>query len=887
MGILKAENNVSYTANNACKIYIIKQVEIGDTNFQTYLDYINGSNGLLDELGRKLININPTSSSSVKLTKLISYSQESEKDYTKIDLNVDAPDCPVDRSAKNFPSQFIEHTELMDFKIKNLWFYTELLELINCPLVDLSKEAYVFQIEGQTKSGLANVVSFNTSFSVNGQSSCSIVINNLDYKYNFKYFNEPEKYKYHLKPFFDTNDIIIVRFQNKKIKEESLLNSFKKSSIDYWQDPYISYEGDPLTTIFTGYINDINQSFSFANGQQTMELVCTGPSKKLTWSRVFNNRATNDVDSSSALLPISAYINSQTFDATGKPSKENKNVLKNLLLRTYSDLLSIPGIRDIYNDYMDVFEESKNILTSKEYNYYLKQLENAKTKDEIKKAQQELKNYKSLLQEGLEYSKKVYNDLIETYMNNFVFESKDSILIVNNSFLSNSDKCSGRLPTFIILGTNQQAYQWQFQNWQLYISDFSTVYQFIKGIADKLHFNFYDDPYGTIHFGIPDVSLAHLQNGKHPNNIKQLISFSESQNTENIANIYFGKPQHEWASIDLSGINNVCVKDYNSIAKYGEKVMQPQQFTGITSPEALKYMLQSQMIKNNRKALSHIRINIQGEPNIKFDKYAYIKELKKLFYIESYSHSYNAGGQFTTSINGTYTRPILCIENSVVTEAHSEIDKVNKESSKIKYPDKNNLQVVDSYLSLIESYSNYIKALENLIIVNFNPKFIYDIYKKDFNYPNDANLELEITSLYTKEVILSCLLDGYFWALPFTVDPYSIAKNIAEEEIKRQNWMNKLFKEKDKELTTSSNRTTPKTEPIKPIEQKTIDYKTSAGQVVKLYEKDAKKLDQYSKSKPEWAKPKKYPDINPNKIKLSSESSQQLKNLIKSKPGGF
>ena len=41
----------------------------------------------------------------------------------------------------------------------------------------------------------------------------------------------------------------------------------------------------------------------------------------------------------------------------------------------------------------------------------------------------------------------------------------------------------------------------------------------------------------TIHFGVPNMTLMHLYDRSHPNNLNQLISFAESQNTENIANV--------------------------------------------------------------------------------------------------------------------------------------------------------------------------------------------------------------------------------------------------------------------------------------------------------------------------------------------------------------
>ena len=279
MGILSANNNIAYTTNNACKIYIIKQIERKDQEeFEAdYADLIKGNY-------------------PVKLVPLISNINHFGK-YVDVQINPNAPDA-------NYLDKNGNSTKLTSDKV---FFLVDLLELRNCPLLDFSKLSYVFQIESGSKGGLADVISFNTTFSVNGQSSCDISLNNQNYKYNFKYFNQPEMFNKHLKCYFDTNDIIIVRMQKKNTTPTSLLNSFKSSVTDY-MDIYKSSENDTLTTVFTGYINDINESFSYETGTQGLEIKCTGPSKKLTWTRILQNKAMASADSGDALLPVSAYF---------------------------------------------------------------------------------------------------------------------------------------------------------------------------------------------------------------------------------------------------------------------------------------------------------------------------------------------------------------------------------------------------------------------------------------------------------------------------------------------------------------------------------------------------------------------------------------------------
>lgn len=805
MGILSANNSTSYTANNNCKIYIIKQVDYNNQDdFENYYaNLLSNDNGfLLNKIGKSINNINVLDNNKVKLIPLmhsdISLSNNinfnNPYNYTKISIE------------SNEETKIYDINNNKLYNMNEIWFLTDLLELRNCPLIDFTKLAYIFQIDGQSKAGIPNVTSFNCSFSVNGQSSCDIVLNNQDYKFNFKHFNDREKYLKHLKCYFDTNDIIIIRMEKKNTTPTSLLNSFKKTSILDYQDIYKSSENDPLTTVFTGYINDINESFSYESGTQNLEIHCTGPSKKLTWTRVLQNNAIASKDSGAAILPLSAYVTgAQTSDSEGKYTIENSKIIKNLVTRTYSGLDNILEIRQTKNEFNKYFEI--NIHASVD--------EKKKVEEELKtEIKNENKKSTTSLNSKLFELRKMYNDLVDQNFNKFVKETNNEIQITKNSFLSDQNGWHQQ-PIFIINGTKQPAYKYQFQSFsEMFQANFSTVYQFIKGIADKLLFNFYDDPYGIIHFSVLDMTLQHLYKndtnsevGTDPNVLTQITSFSQTQNTESIANIQCTKASYIY-DLPLDMIND-CVKDYDSIAKYGEKMMQILEMPGIVEPTAMRYASKQMMNRYNRKALANIKVQMQGEPNIRMDKYAYIKDLRKLFYVESYSHSYQAGGNFTTSLNGTYLRNILALAE-FAPKVDSKLPSFNNSDSFTTYsskylsneinisPSKIALNNYNKKISLANAVSDFNNSLEYKLKLKPLQNQIYNIYVKNHNYPpNSSEIQREINQLYnSEEVISQCYLDGFFWEIPFDVNPYLTSKQIQQEEREKKQIQGSTIKKK-------------------------------------------------------------------------------------------
>ena len=544
-------------------------------------------------------------------------------------------------------------------------------------------------------------------------------------------------------------------------------------------------------------------------------------------------------------MPISAFTNPQALDDNNKITLSNEDVVKNVIVRTMSGVLTIPDVQKANKIFHENFDKNANLITDKERENLEAQLANAKKSNnqkEIDKFSKKINDYRSNLNNEINAAKEVYNDTIKANMNRFTEEVGGSIHIKKHTFLSKTF-FETTPSVFIIDGTSQPAYQYTFNNFQsLFQSDFSTVYQFIKGIADNLQFNFYDDPYGTIHFGVPDMTLLHLQKGDHPNNISQLLSFSETQNTENIANVQYAQAQFVY-SIDMNMINTV-VKDYQSIAKYGEKMMQPFSMVGLIEPTAIRYAAKMRMHKYNRKALSSIKITMQGEPQIKFDKYAYLKELYKLFYIESYSHSYNAGSGLTTSISGTYTREILA--HTRYTADYSKIEDENIDKKILN--SKNMYKILmDRKFDKQTDYEGIQNVLNSIQFPGDNKylnDLIYSIYVENWNYPQDnETLKLEIGAMYTADKLRQCYLDGFFWAIPFDVNPYDIAITIQEDEFK---------KKKQQEKTNNVKKEYKKKQETKQIDENEVKVRELKKKILKEMTEGATpiKVDAHYKSMP-------------------------------------
>lgn len=639
-----------------------------------------------------------------------------------------------------------------------------------CPLLDFTKNAYVFQTITNNQLGISSVVNFNVQLSVNAPSSATITLENYENKYNFtsainatvstpkSESDEKELYPNDIyKSVFETDDIVILRVAkraNKNYKEQKYTDLYSNGTADYYQ------------TVFTGFINNVNESINWNSKTQTVSLVCQGASKLISYVRLITGQAVCDMDSATAIVPISTYSIPQAQGADGKYTLDNESIVKNVIVRT---LTSIDKIKEC-------FETRKKFLTAFQKLYNNEQNDNIDGK--------QVQNYRT-----------AYNDQISKHFMDYIVEDKDAgyYEIFRNAYKGKNRK--EYLPIFRLMGTQQPAYQYAFNTFkQMFVANWESVYQFIKKIADNLQFNFYDDQYGVIHFEIIDTDMKHLYDTNDPNWLTQVISYSKDQDTNAIANVMPIYAQGVWAGT-LEGQNlgiGAIVRDDSLIAKYGERPMTPRSITGLIEKKACERYGRELLDRMNRR-INTYTLSLIGDPSLKLAKYAYFQSYRKLFYVEQINHQYNAGSSLITNITCTYERFIIADVLTATDNAYSsfqfkEPKNLTQTQSKFNYL----RGLINNKLKEIDT--NYISTLKQIFEkVNQNgvASKLLNILKNQYGYSMDGVAGEYYNKLYMTDdqkqnpVIPFLYLDGYYWVHNFSSDLYAQAVSI--EKVEKEN----------------------------------------------------------------------------------------------------
>lgn len=766
----------SQTQNQEIQVFIIKQFERSEKNEfeKKYANYINGKNIFLNDSSSNIINslIYSGGRQNYLIPLIYDQSEQNKIKLEEMKINGDLYYYSKSFGISGASIYQIPNTDVKYFKnkISNFYYFKKYSFLLECPLIDYTKLSYIYQLKNNNKLGKGNIISVDTQFNVNSSSNCTI---------NFDCDNDEIN-----KEMFDTNDIVIVKI----LKNQKDINKIKNNeNSNIYDNEFNMYKN-----IFTGYIDNVNYTIDWGSKLKTLNLVCSGPSKKMLFTRIVSGQATaNTMDQTSALTPLSVYSFPQTLDSNGNTELDNETIIKNIVIRTFSDIDTIAEIKE-------------NKLAAE---YYFN--ENA-----IARSAKDSQFYQSLYEYKMKYDKAIRDNMDKFFEVILDKNGNKSYIKIKNNQVSlitgqntqitfkNIDSSIGhrtltgkmQLPIMLINGTNQPAYQYTFNNLQnTFVAQYETLFQFIQKIAATLDFCLYDDPDGIIHFEVYDTSLMHLYDLNNANNLKNIISFSENQNTNEMSNII--------QASNLSIFNNMpdtaeygiftLVRDQNSVKKLGERFLNLGTITGLQNiitknkssqqniineiyTQPLTTYARCMMQKINSKALSQISVRLLGNPLITMGKYAYIKDIGKLFYINGIRQSWRANSFYIIDLNGIYTRQKICDIGEICNNNYDKfgfpipLSRKNSKLAKFEYvTQKLNNNLNDN----INSNSDMIK----LMIKLFNKEEFYNqlikYLKERFNYDDEDFLQL----MYNNKNYIFTYLDGYFWEIPIQSDSFNLA----------------------------------------------------------------------------------------------------------------
>lgn len=760
-------NDIANNQNLDIQVFIIKQIQRNKkAEFEKRYANFLGKQKSFFNVSKDFSNLTkPLMFSEQRLTSFLVPLIYDTKNWSNIDLEEQKFDLKDDLNA-------IDQNGKLN-KIEKVFWNKAYNSIKKCPLLDFTKLAYIFQTNLNNTLGISSVMNFNVQLTVNAPSSATITLENFDYKYNFTQYENLENQNDIYKSVFDTDDIVILRVEKR---------SDRDWQNDKYTDLYADGKDDALQTVFAGFINNVNENIDWNSRTQSVSLVCQGPSKLITYVRLITGQATADMDVQTAIVPISCYSIPQSTKPNGDYALDNTNIIKNIITRT---LTSMDNIESCYKAKQNFNENFKKL-----YNNQL---------NDNKEVGQQVQNYRT-----------EYNKAVSDNFEKFIVSHEEAGYFEIYKNIYKTKETDKYLPIFRLMGTDQPATQYAFNTFkQMFVANWETVYQFIKKIADNLQFNFYDDPYGVIHFEIIDTDISHLYNSNDPNYLTQVVSYQKTQDTNAIANVMPIYAEAIWANA-LNGQNlgiGAIVRDSSLISQYGERPMTPRNITGLTETKACERYGRELLSRMNRRINSYT-LSLIGNPELKLAKYAYFKEYSKLFYIEQISHQYNAGSSLTSSIVCTYERPILSDVINAVDNPFSEFNlgddkRIDKEflsaDNKIDKQRKFNYLrgLLNKKLETIKA-DNYVEKIKQLFANvnqdNVSNKLIAEL-KNKFGY--DISTESSIKywdKLYRAEdyknapVVPFLFLDGYFWVHNFDSDMYKLANSlqlIKQEEIEK------------------------------------------------------------------------------------------------------
>jgi hypothetical protein len=397
---------------------------------------------------------------------------------------------------------------------------------------------------------------------------------------------------------------------------------------------YLPDWDNSLKLVFTGYVNTVSDENDGL--EKRIRLGCEDVTKKMRVTR------TNAYPS---LSMQEAQGNTITpYEATWQ-DKSPIEVVRVILGRTFCNVFNDLSI---FKDAQTIFEQlnSKKGLTKEENAF--KALDNAidtKIKD---KYIEEIKGY-------------------------------DNTVIGYRGFKAKKSEISERGEVaFVVLGTNQPVWALVMGggNYDFVTSDWKSNDQLIADIANSTFFEFYALPSGIIYFGPTNLKLPKLYEGtaegKEAFN-SFLGNYIFTSNKEVYVRKYFQLMDDRNIFTDLivtgnyleggytwSWLKKLIIGPHTYRRKFGVRMMAQETKPGLVYPESLEVYGNQRLWKQNAQLYS-ASLLLEGNSNLQPGNPCYIDRWTSVYYIDSVTHSFTMGTDYSTEINLKYRRKPLYI----------------------------------------------------------------------------------------------------------------------------------------------------------------------------------------------------------------------------------
>ena len=251
---------------------------------------------------------------------------------------------------------------------------------------------------------------------------------------------------------------------------------------------------------------------------------------------------------------------------------------------------------------------------------------------------------------------------------------------------------------FIIEGTAQPVYVISFASFGLdrWISEWQSAYSVAKKIADDLNFELNTTPEGVVRFRplntlLPADIEQQQTSTQVPSNQRPRVGYeywlqrkfikSESYNEtdDGIVTIAYVLGTYEFSNLNAGGLQYLkagVAVDSRRMAKLGARMAPQQSRLELLSREACQAYARAYLHRINAKART-ATVTYVGDARLRSGEPCYIPHRNRIYYIDTVTHDFQAGGSFTTTLSLTYGRLPIALAPGKATELNETIGKAD------------------------------------------------------------------------------------------------------------------------------------------------------------------------------------------------------------------